>query len=186
MKNNIAHIILLFLVCSIGNNLFSQVDTDFHDVSMTLPEVALLDIEPDNSSIVLYLSPPLEGGDPVIVATGGTDHSKWLNYTSAISPSGTYRTVTAQITSGAVPSGLELSLQALAYSGSGAGHLGTPTGSIVLSNVAQNIITGIGGAYTGNGSFQGHELDYSLTLLNHASLDFDEAATIEITFTITD
>ena len=81
---------------------------------------------------------------------------------------------------------LELSLQATAYSGNGAGHLGTPAGTIILSNVAQNIITGIGGAYTGNGAFRGHELSYSLTLLNHGLLDFDEATTIEITYTITD
>jgi hypothetical protein len=164
----------------------AQVDQDQHDVMFTIPEIALLDIEPTSSTITLTLEAPIAGGAPVTVSTDGTDNSKWLNYSSSVSPSATTRNISAHITSGSVPSGISLKLQASAYTGIGAGVLGTPIGLITLNNSPQNIITGIGGAYTGDGSTNGHQLTFTLSLENYGLLDNDNSTTIEVTFTITD
>jgi hypothetical protein len=68
--------------------------------------------------------------------------------------------------------------------------MGAPTTAVTLTNTAQNIITGIGSAYTGDGVNNGHNLSYSLDLDatsgSYALLDFDESTTLEITYTLSD
>ena len=59
-------------------------DVDDHDVQVTIPEIALLDIEPNMAPITLSMDAPDEGGLPLTISSNGTDNSKWLNYTSAI------------------------------------------------------------------------------------------------------
>lgn len=175
-------VLLSLLVLPAG----AQVATDNHSVGLTIPEIALLDVEPNTSTISLALTPPTEAGLPLTASTAATNNSKWLNYTSALAPSSTNRTVTVQVTSGTVPSGINLLLQAGSYSGSGAGTTGTSVGQIALNNTAQNLITGIGGCYTGDGSSTGHRLTYTLAISNYAQLNFSQSTNLQITFTISD
>jgi len=83
-----------------------------------------------------------------------------------------------------------LSVVADKDAGAGDGTMGTPTNSLVLDNKAQNIITGVGSAYTGNGPTRGHRLTYTLALDSkkgaYANLDFDQANTMAITYTLSD
>ncbi|MBI5916612.1 MAG: hypothetical protein HY842_14640, partial [Bacteroidetes bacterium] len=130
--------------------------TDSHDVSFTIPEIALLDIEPGNAAITVFLQPPTEAGAPLEFTGGGTDNSKWLNYSSALAPAAPGRTVSVQITDGSLPAGVEVKVQAASYSGSGAGAFGTPAGLISLSSTAQTLISSIGRCYTDNGQGNGH------------------------------
>jgi len=161
-----------------------QVDTDNHDLSVTIPQVVIMDIEPSNSSIQLTLGPPVEAGNSMQLPTNTT---KWINYTCALSPSATNKIIRAQITSGALPPGVSLQLQAGAYTGGGAGTTGSTVGIITLSASPQSIITGIGRSYTGNGSGQGHQLTYSLDIVNQSLLNFDtNGASVTVTFTISD
>lgn len=164
----------------------AQVNEDVHDVFFTIPEIAIVDVEPNNSTVVLTFEQPNEAGAPVTISTNSTDNSKWLNYSSSLSPSATTRNITAQITSGVVPTGVDLRLQTENYSGIGQGVLGNSIGLITLNNTAQNIITGIGGSYTGDGANNGHQLTFSLSIDQYGLLDYDKSATIEVTFTITD
>jgi hypothetical protein len=161
-----------------------QVATGQHSLSVTIPEVVIMDIEPGNSSIQLPIGPPLEAGNPMQLPTNAT---KWINYTCALSPSATNKIIRAQITSGVLPPGVSLQLQAGAYTGSGGGTSGSTAGLITLSASPQAIITGIGRSYTGNGAGQGHQLTYSLVIANQSLLNFDtDGASVTVTFTISD
>jgi hypothetical protein len=143
-----------------------------------------MDIEPNATDINLTISAPAEAGSSMTLPTNNT---KWVNYTCALSPSATNKTIRAQITSGTLPPGVSLKLQAGAYSGgAGGGTTGTSAGLKTLSTSAQAIITGIGRSFTGNGSGKGHQLTYSLVVANQALLDFNSNGTVTITFTISD
>lgn len=167
-------------------------DTNYseHSAIITIPEVALLDLEATNGTTVsLNPSVPTEAG--LALSFPVTDTSLWLNY-SSIKGSNTdsSRNVTAQITSGTVPAGTSLKIVVSTDSGNGDGLMGAPSAPIALTNVAQNVITGIGSAYTGNGINKGHNLQYTLDLLPSAGayglLDFDFNETLVITYTLTD
>ena len=175
-----------FYVLLVSSNIQAQVDIEQHDVFFTIPEISIMDIEPDNTIIALTFDLPNEAGAPIGVSANSTDNTKWINYSSSISPTSSFKNISAQITSGLVPDGVELNLQAGIYGGSGQGVLGTPVGLITLNNTAQNIITGIGGAFTGDGINNGHQLTFSLSIDDYGLLDYDNSSTIEVTFTITD
>lgn len=177
----LAFAILLLSVAQVAGQ-----SSDDHDVGLTIPQIALLDIEPNIANITLSLTPPSEAGRPLTVGAAGTNNSKWLNYSSAIAPAAPARTVTAQVTSGAVPNGLNLLLQASSYSGGGAGTTGSPVGQVTLNNTAKTIISGIGGSYTGNGANNGHRLTYTLAISDYAQLNYSQSTNLQITFTISD
>lgn len=152
-------------------------------VNASLPTVTLLDIEPTTSAISLTLQTPVEAGFPVTVPADNA--TKWLNFTSAVAVGGS-RKITAQVTSGTIPNGLRLKLSLSNYTGSGAGTLGSPVSSAYLSTSAQNIVTGIGGAYTGNGSNNGYNLTYGLEINSYSQLRHNASTTLTITYTILD
>jgi len=90
-------------------------------------------------------------------------------------------------TAGTVPAGLQLTVQAGSFSGSGVGTFGTSAGVITLTGTAQNLLTGIGSAYTGNGPSNGHNLTYTLSQVgSYAALDFDNSNTLTVTYTLSD
>lgn len=163
---------------------------DAHSVVIGIPEVALLDLEAANgTTITLGPSAPVEAGEAVDF--NSVDNSIWINYSSIVgSVTEPSRNVAVQITSGTVPTGTELSVLAASDSGNGDGTMGAPTAAVVLTSTAQNIITGIGSAYTGNGVNKGHNLSYALNLSSaagsYALLDFDNSDTVVITYTLSD
>ena len=175
-----------FLTLAISNNLFAQ-DTNAgsHTVTISIPEVAILDLE-GGSSITLAPTPPSEAGN-AFDFTSATDNSIWVNYSSIVA-SGKQRTVTAEISAGTVPTGLLLKVIAGSYSGSGKGTLGTPGAQITLSGTAQAIISNIGSCYTGTGASSGHQLTYNLVL--NSVNDYDKlvqgSTPVTVTYTITD
>ncbi|NQU85166.1 MAG: hypothetical protein HQ541_05335 [Mariniphaga sp.] len=179
--------ILTALILTTTLNTFAQSDTNegSHSISISIPEVALLDLE-GGSSINLAPSAPSEAGNPFDFSTA-VDNSIWVNYSSVVA-SGRTRTVTAAITTGSVPTGMSLKVTAGSYAGSGNGTLGGATSQVTLSNSAQDIITGIGSCYTGNGASNGHNLAYALEL--DSNNDYDELVqdntSITVTYTLTD
>ena len=150
--------------------IFSQVWTfaqsNTMNVNLSLPTVALLDIE-SNGAINLGFQTLGQAGSGL----GNTafDNTKWLNFTSAVGM-GTSRKVVAQIQSGGMPSGYAIKLETGNYTGSGTGSLGTSLGSISLSTTPIPIITNIGGAYTGNSAGSGYNLKFTLDILNFGLL----------------
>jgi len=158
-----------------------------HTVEIEIPEVALLDIEGGN--ITLKGTAPTEAGNKV--EFNQTNNALWINYSSIIRNKGS-RKVTVAITDGEVPEGLELSVQAAAYSGNGEGTTGSVKDKAIKlkGRKAKTIITAIGSAYTGNGVNNGHNLTYKIAQSNkkdsYSKLRSDQSQTLTITYTLID
>ncbi|WP_223606723.1 hypothetical protein [Chryseobacterium sp. OSA05B] len=150
-------------------------------VPITLPVVTLMDIEPAGN-FTLNFTAPTEAGQAVTVPAANT--TKWINYTSAIASGGLTRRITASINT--LIAGVNIRVQAAAASGAGGGTLGTSSGLVTLSTTATTIITGIGGAFTGNGANNGHMLTISLSVSSYANLSARTNTPVIITYTITE
>jgi hypothetical protein len=163
-------------------------NTATHAVSINIPTVALVDVEgSDGEAISINLAPDvsaLEAGEAVDFSTAN-DNSLWLNYTSVVASDQT-RSVTASI-SGTLPVGVSLKLQAGGIS-TGNGTRGSSAGQITLTETGQNVVTGIGSAYTESGENKGHQLTYTLDMNNssYASLVADDNYNVTVTYTITE
>ncbi|HSQ47345.1 MAG TPA: hypothetical protein VLM44_10570 [Lutibacter sp.] len=175
------HLILIICgFCTISS--YGQV-TRSVSASFTLNEVAMLDLEPSNSAVTLNLSSAIEAGEKATVVA--TNNDKWINFSSAVSV-GNSRGISIKIEDGQVPLGIYLKLSTSSYMGSGKGELGSPAKILTLSSTPQTIISGIKGAYTGDGTGNGYELTYSLYIYDYALLDFNQTATLSITLTLYD
>lgn len=171
----------IILIISISScKIFSQT-TGNRTVSVTLPVVTLLDVEPAGT-INMSFTAPTEAGRPISAPAANT--TKWINYTSAIAAGGVSRRVTASINQ--VIPGITMRIQAAAASGSGGGVLGTPTAQVTLTTLAQTIISGIGGAFTGNGTNNGHRLTISISANTYSNLSSSSNIPVIITYTITE
>ena len=150
-------------------------------ISTAVPSIALMDIAPDNSAFNLNVIAPTDAGS--IATINPTNSTKWVNFSSAVA-TGITRKITAQL-SGTLPVGLNLKLVVSNYAGIGAGTLGTSSGTLILSGTAQLVINGIGGAFTGNNSGNGYNLNYSLEITDYALLK-SQTSTFSIIYTMSD
>ncbi|GAB3165434.1 hypothetical protein GCM10027291_08730 [Telluribacter humicola] len=144
--------------------------------------VALLDIEPSNDAVVLTIPATTEAGMSLSMTSNS---SKWINYTSAILAGGSTRRITAHVSSGSVPPGVRLLLSVSSPVGAGGGSRGGSISNLALTSSAQTILSGIGGAFTGNGINNGHQLTYTLGISNYGSL-VKASSTLMVTYTLTD
>jgi len=169
-------------------NVKAQADDEDadHTVAISIPEVAILDLE-GTTAISLNVDAPTEAGEAVDFSNA-KDSSIWVNYSSIVGASETSRTVSAKISNNSVPAGMLLKVTAAADAGNGDGTMGSSSGQITLTSSDQKVITGIGSCYTGDGSNNGHNLRYSLeldpTAGSYANIDFDDDVTLTITYTI--
>lgn len=190
MKNNKLILSGIFLLALSAQTVMGQdTNTDNHSIDIKIPQVALLDIETSASKTLnLEGKAPNEAGMPVDFSEA-KNSDLWINYSSIIGAKTLpQRNVTAAVTKGTIPDGVQLKVTAAADAGKGGGKLGTTAGQITLSGTAQNIITAVGSSYTGNGANAGHNLTYVLELdaANYSKLDFDQSNTVEVTYTLTD
>ena len=177
MKNLLNTVIVLAMMLSLGVvEGYSQDDhDDVHNLTIAIPEVALLDLESTGSKdITLGPDAPTEAG-LALDFSNESNSDLWINYSSIVGKkSDPQRDISVQITAGQVPAGM----------------MGTPGNTLELGNKPQDIISGVGSAYTGNGPARGHQLTYSLALDSkkgvYGNIDFDEANTLAITYTLTD
>lgn len=173
---------ILVIICSILPGHISSQTTGSKSVSLTLPVVTLMDIEPAGS-ISLNFTAPTEAGRAIINPTANT--TKWINYTSAITSGGASRKITAKLDT-PIP-GVNIMVQAGPASGAGGGTLGTSSGLVTLSaTAATTIISGIGGAFTGNGTNNGHQLSITISPSNYTNLSASTNNVVVITYTITE
>lgn len=184
--------IILSLILIIGFSTYAQNSTkNSHTLTIHIPEVALLSVQSTtNLPITLKGSTVTEAGKELIF--NETDQSIWLNYSSIIgSKTEPSRSISLQITQGAVPDGLQLSVNVKDDAGKGAGKLGKPINSIQkVTEGPIKIIEQIGSSYTGSGTYKGHNIHYNLTRTSETSsyalLDFDQSQSIAITYTLSD
>ncbi|KPH12220.1 hypothetical protein [Chryseobacterium sp. ERMR1:04] len=165
-------------------------NTDNHTITISIPEVAIVDIEPSaTKNITLGFTAPTEAGQPLLPSASNT--TLWLNYSSIKSVADPTRNVTVKLD--AIIPGIDIHVTAAAATGAGAGTLGTPSAQLTLSAVDQTIVSGIGSAYTGNGTSNGHNLTYALAagsgpggVAAYADLQATATTTAKVTYTISD
>ena len=161
-----------------------------HLVTITIPEIALLDLEAPSTAITLAGTAPTEAGLPMTFGAAATNSDIYMNYSSIVKGA-LLRNVTVAITNGTVPTGLKLTVLASAAAG-GVGTLGAASTELTLTGVAQSIVSGIGSAYTEDGATKGRKLTYQLgyavdAATNYGALRFvDIAAPLTITYTLSD
>ncbi|MDR2237120.1 MAG: hypothetical protein LBE92_13445 [Chryseobacterium sp.] len=182
---------IVFLATAFSGNLKAQdTNTDNHTITVSIPEVALVDIEPAaTKNITLGFTAPTEAGNPVIPSTANS--TLWLNYSSIKSVADPSRNVSVTINA-PIP-GVDINVTAATATGSGGGTLGNSTGLLTLSTTDQTIISGIGSAYTGNGANNGHNLTYALAagsgpggVAAYADLQATASTVATVTYTISD
>lgn len=165
------------------NSLFAQ-SAGNAQVNLQLNQIAQVDLEPNNTAIVINIIAPSEAGQ--VAQVGVSNNSKWINFTSAIPPSSGFRNVSASIVSGNVPAGILLKLRVAPYTGNGAGQLGSAINEIQLNNTLKTIISNIGGSFTGNGINNGFNLTYLIEISDYKLLDFNNSQTLSISFTLSE
>jgi hypothetical protein len=174
--------IIATLIFTTGVTMASQPTGDdnnqaSHRVGITIPTVALVDVEGANGEASsINLSPSvsgLEAGEAVNFSSA-TDNSLWLNYTSIVEGgildshgnNSNTRSISARLSDGSLPGGVNLLLTVgNISSGNGAkGH--SAASDKVLTTSAQDVVTGIGTCYTETGNNKGHQLTYKLNMDN--------------------
>lgn len=182
-----AIILSMFLSCFLlSNATYAQLDDESINVSFSVPEVALIDIEHIGFGILEFtLLPASETGASPAVQQNNTEEL-WINYSSAIGKYSPSRSIVAQISDGTLPQGLVLYVQASNYSGTGDGILGFSAGKVVLGNEPRQVITGIGSGYTGNGVGNGHLLNFWVDITDMEEVTTIESTDFTILYTLTD
>ena len=170
-------LLILGLIAATG--VFAQ--SDFHTVSVNIPEIALLAI--DGGNVTLAVQEPATPGDP---GTGDSDATTRLFYTSLV-PSGGFKKITAGASGALVPGGTSITVDATSISATGNG--GTAVGAVTFAAMlggAQDFVTGIESAFTGiNPASDGAVLTYTLSFADYTALRATGPALFTVTYTIT-
>jgi len=184
----IRHLLLSALICPLWaiNASGQGAGTSNLVFSIYIPEIALIDVEPSsNPNISVNITPPSEAGKKVTIREF-RNKSLWLNYTSAKAKEGNYRKVNVRM-DGSIPEGIVIKLRATSGDVSqGKGELGRPSGQIILSNTPQQLISDIGGAYTGNGINCGHQLQFTFEISDYGLLQDSQNSSLQLVYTLTD
>lgn len=145
-----------------------------HDVSLTIPKFAILDVENAAGNEVSSIAFNYTAADLVTEAGAKlnfgskTNSDLYLQYTSIVSNNKT-NVISAKLASGSnIPSGISLKVKASnsAVASSKKGDTGTGGTEVTLVSTGSgsNVVTGIGSCYTGSKGAFGHQLTYTLEI----------------------
>ena len=185
MKIHLKYLIILAIL--IGRTLpaLSQNESDNINVRFSIPEIAVMDIEPAYNNIEFSVSASSNpGGEPVVEQISG--ESIWINYSSAINTNGNKRSINAQLLDNSLPSGISFYVEASAASPFGSINQGASTGKVKISSTPRPIISGIGSCFTGDGVNKGHEIKYFLEITDFDKIESKNNQVFTVMYTITD
>lgn len=176
-------------VLGLNTAMAQENNDDTHDLTIVIPEVALLDIESSTSkNFTMEFTAPTEAGLPIVQPT--INSSIWLNVSSIVLPSET-RIVTAKLsqnlTNGAILSVFNMMFPMGSVGNPGFGMMiPQPNG---LSTADSPIISNVTSGYTGDGVGSGFQLFYTAAVSpspNGYSLLKASNETVTVTFTLSD
>lgn len=184
--------ILLIVLLAINSGIFAQIPipsnirSENHTVTVTVPEVALLDIYSGTAARNFSLSfvAPTVAGNSIDDAQDNSD--LWLNYSSIQALGEVQRRITVQLDQN--PSGGTTFSLGLGTVVGGTGTCGTRAVAVrSLSTTVRDAITGIGSCYTGIGVSHGFQLTYSTSFSDpdYAQLRAGNRALL-VTYVMTD
>ncbi len=157
--------------------LGAQNSQDNITITITVNEICAIGLN-DSLSITLTVSPPAAGGQNV---QGDTDSSKLLQYTSLVA-AGVARSITVNWDAAdSAPAGTSLRAEVTSVPSG----CGSATGEITVSDIAQPLITNIGGCHTGEGT-NGASITYTFSVDDISQLHVGDNHTVTLTFTLTD
>lgn len=168
----LASLMVAVMVAGVGMLALAE-DDHQAGFNITISDIHLVHVTGDPTSFVVSDSGIAAGAAPNIT---GADSTSKLQYTSIVTD--TYsRTITAALGAAeSVPTGLTLTLVAVAPTGTGT--VGSAADAITLTDTgAQAIITAIGSCYTGAEVGDGVQLTYTLAIATPAT----DMATVKIT-----
>lgn len=176
--------LLLFIL--IAGKAFSQWGDARINARLSLPQIALVDIEPGfNNSVHFTISPPVESGNSAVIQQSSGE-SLWLNYSSALPNRQNSRSIIAEISNGIFPEGINFFIEASRYTGNGGGQLGESAGKINITSQPKPIITNLGNCFTGDGVNSGHRLNFFMEINDYSKVHSIEETAFTILYTITD
>ena len=160
---------------------------DSHTITVTIPEVALLDIETTGTkNFSVAFTAPTEAGNALGNPSNNTDH--WLNWSSIVTDgSGDNPSRSIKVKLNATVPGVDIKVVPGTITG-GQGTRGTiVSAGVTLTTSDQDLITAIGSCYTESGTSKGSNLTYSFTpnASNYGQL-VSSAPSVTVTYTLTD
>lgn len=176
-------VLVLFIAINlVGFTAMGQDNTATNTISLGMPEVAKLS---GVGSVSLTLSPQNAGQ---AVSQSKSDSTARVLISSVITGEN-YRTITAKISNGTVPTGTALKLVSLTPNANFVGTAGTPETEFTLSGTDQSVVTGIGTCYSGTSAGDGYPLKYTYQLIasvaNYADIRAVTGQAVTVTLTIT-
>jgi hypothetical protein len=153
--------IITFLGLGTVGALAQDTQTDNHTVTIVVPNVTLLDIEPagsKNISMSFTTGATAEAGLGLTNPTANT--ALWLNYTSVV-PTGVTRKIVVKYTTAGL-AGVDVKVTPAAPVITGGGTGGASGAQVTLTATDQSIVTGIGSVFTGNGASSGVNITYDI------------------------
>lgn len=186
MKKTGFFILLVLIFQLFSTAVWAQhTNTSHVHMELNIPPIALINAATLNSEIISH-SYSLSSNQVKQVITKTNMAQTWLNYSSVVRQ-GSSNYITANISSGELPSDVTLKVAVSTDSVSGVGALGTPVGVITLTHYPQNLIINIGSCYTGVGLNKGRLIQYIWD--NPKSYDYylhyQNGIPISVTYTIT-
>lgn len=179
--------LLVLGVALLGNMLLIDVfgQTATNTISLGMPEVLLLG---SNTGTINLTLTPTTAGNAVLSSISNSDARILMS--SVVSGTET-RSMSARITTGAVPAGTLLKVVALTPNTNFVGTAGTASAEITLNGTTdQNVITGIGTCYSGTSSDDGYPLKYTYALPENAAdyglIRASGGTNITVTLTLSD
>ncbi len=182
MKRTKCFSLIMAVILAIGLPLTAMglTDTTTDVFTITVDEVAEIAVQ--GAVTDFTVSTPGAGSEGDALSVTAADSATSLEYTSTIA-TGNTRDITAAVTSGDIPVGLNLNITSGAPGGTGT------VGTLValgqdFSNgdlTGGNIITGVGSCNTAT---SGPTLTYTLTVANIANVIVTTATSITVTYTL--
>ncbi len=185
MKRFRKNIVLTTFVLMQTFPVFSQLNDKAVNVRFTVPEIAVVDIEPALNNVEFAISASDQpGAEPVVEQL--SEESLWINYSSAIRPNSNKRKIVAQISEGEIPAGIAFFIEASAATPFGSANQGNSLGRVQMTKDPRPIISGIGSCYTGDGVNMGHELKYSIEITDFSKIESAGDQVFTVMYTISD
>ena len=185
MRSYCKHTVLTVIAFVFAFSVFAQGPYENVNVRFSIPEVAMIDIEPGSSIVEFEIeASSVPGGEPVVRKL--TNDNIWINYSSAIRQQGNKRSINVQISNGSVPDGTAFYIEASPSSAFGSANQGISAGRVNVLRNPRPIITNIGNCFTGDGVNNGHELRYFLEISDFNKLQSAVNEVFTVMYTITE